>query len=164
MLKNYIKKLIQEELEKQKDTLVISAFPGTGKSFITKNNNKKDFVVLDSDSSEYSWFKKGERNPDFPNNYIKHIKENLGKADIIMVSSHKDVRDALVKNNIDFTLVYPDKSLKDEYIKRYQERGNDEKFIETLDKNWNNWIEELENQTGCKKIVLKSGQFLSDVI
>lgn len=144
-----------------KDTIVISGFPAVGKSYLFKN---KKLDVLDSDSSKFSWIKKGERNPDFPNNYIKHIKENIGKVDVILVSSHKDVRDALVANDIDFILVYPDKSLKEEYLKRYEERGSPKEFIDMIDKNWNGFIDELDEQKGCEKIKLKEGQYLSDVI
>jgi len=163
LIKERLSILIKEELNR-KNTQVISAFPGCGKSFIFKNNKDKNKVILDSDSSEFSWIKKGERNPDFPNNYIEHIKENIGKADIIFVSSHKDVRNSLVDNNIKFTLVYPDESLKDEYIERYIQRNNEDSFIELLKKMWETWMEELKGQTGCKKIILKSGQFLKDVI
>lgn len=136
-----------------KQTLLISAFPGTGKSYFFKNSKKK---VLDSDSST---FDKSE----FPDNYIKHIKENIGEADVIMISSHKEVRDALVKNDMKFILVYPERELKDEYIERYKERGNDPKFIELLDKNWDSWITELENQKGCFHTRLSSGKYISDV-
>jgi len=112
-----------------KKTLVISGFPGIGKSHFFRKN--KDKVVLDSDSSKFSWIEKGIRHPDFPNNYIKYIKENLayinplgvGKADIILVSSHKNVRDALVENDIPFTLVYPSRDIKEEYLQRYKDRG-----------------------------------------
>ena len=38
---------------------------------------------------------------------IVDIKENIGKVDYIFVSTHKEVRDALIKNNLYFTLVYP---------------------------------------------------------
>jgi len=56
-------------------TRIISAFPGTGKSFY--HNTHKD-TTLDSDSSNFSWLAddKTLRNPEFPYNYIKHIKEN----------------------------------------------------------------------------------------
>jgi hypothetical protein len=80
------------------------------------------------------------------------------------VSSHKEVRDALVNESINFTLVYPRKDIKDEYIQRYIDRGNDGKFVELLKQNWNNWTDELENQEGCEKIELESGQYLSNVI
>ena len=101
---------------------------------------------MDSDSSTFDKTK-------FPQNYIAHIKENIGKADIILVSSHDVVRDALVLNNIEFTMVYPDISIKDEYIDRYIKRGNNEGFVELLKQNWETWIGEIQ-----------SGQYLSDVL
>lgn len=148
-----------------KQTRVISAFPATGKSYFTRNTSKD---VLDSDSSNYSWtyLENGEkiRNKDFPNNYIQHIKENIGKVDIIFVSSHKEVREALVENNIHFTLIRPNVFLKDEYLKRFSERGNDEKFIKFIDDNWFEFVKELANQNNCEKIVLHKGQYISDEI
>lgn len=137
------------------NTMVISAFPGCGKSHYFRNNSDK--IVLDSDSSTFD-------KSDFPRNYIQHIKSNLGMADIIMVSSHKEVRDALVENEIEFTLVYPESDIKEDYIQRYIDRGSPESFIKLLNNNWENWISELEEQTGCDKVKLKKGQYLSDVI
>ncbi len=141
--------------KKEKETLLLSAFPGTGKSYLFKNN--KDLKILDSDSSKFD-------KKDFPENYIKHIKDNIGKADIICISSHEEVRKALVKNNLDFTLAYPDIKLKDEYLERYKERGSDEKFIKLLSDNWDGWIKDLEKQKGCKNIKLKKGEYLADAI
>ena len=138
-----------------KQTLVISAFPGCGKSHLYRNQSNK--VILDSDSSKFD-------KSDFPRNYIEHIKENVGKVDIILVSSHKEVRDALVENNIDFTLIYPKRSIKDEYIKRYVDRGNNEQFVKLLETNWNMWIDQLQEQENCNKIELEEGEYLSDVI
>jgi len=137
------------------DTLVVSAFPGCGKSHLFRN--KGDKKILDSDSSTFD-------KSQFPENYIKHIKSNIGDVDIILVSSHKEVRDALVDKGIKFTLVYPNMDIKDEYIQRYIDRGNDGKFVELLKQNWENWVEELNQQSGCEKIKLDSGQYLSDVI
>ena len=143
------------EYNSHKDTLIVSAFQGCGKSHYFREN--RDKIVLDSDSSKFD-------KSDFPANYIQHIKENRGKVDVIMVSSHKEVRDALVENGIAFTLVYPDISIKDEYIQRYIDRGSPESFINLLTKNWELWIDELDNQIGCHKIKLKEGEYLSDVL
>ncbi len=137
------------------NTLVVSAFPGCGKSHLFRNKGEKK--ILDSDSSTFD-------KSQFPDNYITHIKSNLGNVDIILVSSHKVVRDALEKEGIDFTLVYPNREIKDEYIQRYVDRGNDDKFVELLKSNWNNWMDELESQTGCNKVELKEGEYLSDII
>ncbi len=140
-------------------TTLCAAFPGTGKTYFYENNEN----ILDSDSSK---FDKSE----FPDNYIKYIKDEyikgklfLNETRVICISSHKEVRDALVENDLWFTLIYPDRSLKDEYIERYTKRGNNEKFVELITTNWDDWITELENQTRCTHIVLQSGQFISDI-
>jgi len=143
-----------EPIIMQYDTLLVSGFPGIGKSYYC---NKTNLKVLDSDSSKFS-------KSCFPGNYIKHIKDNLGKVDIIFISTHKQVRDALVKNNLEFTLVYPDISLKEEYKQRYKKRGSNNSFLMTLDLFWDEWIKQLENQKNCNKIVLQSNEYLSHVI
>jgi deoxyribodipyrimidine photolyase-like uncharacterized protein len=137
-------------------TKIISAFPGTGKSYY---HNKYPDITLDSDSSNFSWVKDQngnntkERNPEFPQNYINHIKENIGKYKYIFVSSHKEVRDALLDNCIFFYIVYPSDSRKEEFIKRYRDRGNAEGFIKLVDENWENWMREIYWMNGgCQKI------------
>lgn len=142
-------------------TEIISGFPGIGKTYYKQNNNLN---VLDSDSSKFSWIEKGIRHPDFPQNYIEHIKENIDKADIILVSSHKIVRDALVNNNINFTLIFPERNLKEEYIERFKIRGSDQGFINMLERNWNSFIDDMVNQKKCKSVKLKSGEFLSNYL
>jgi len=137
-----------------RNTKIISAFPGTGKTHLFNNT---DLFVLDSDSS---YFDKSK----FPQNYIEHIKSYMGKVDYILVSSHKEVRDALKENFIDFLLVYPSIELKDEYLSRYIERGSSIDFINMLNVYWNDWIKECASQKGCLNIVLPSGKFISDII
>ena len=86
-------------------TRIIAAFPGTGKSYVHK---KHPNTTLDSDSSHFSWMiKDGKkmRNPDFPYNYITHIRNNIGKYKFIFVSTHKEVREILLDNCIFFYLV-----------------------------------------------------------
>ena len=78
--------------------ILISAFPGMGKSY-AYNELKDKIRVLDSDSSKFD-------KSDFPRNYIEHIKNNIQNQDIIFISSHKEVRDALEDENINFDLFY----------------------------------------------------------
>ena len=134
-------------------TRIISAFPGTGKSYYHK---KYPETTLDSDSSLFSWIEKDGkkiRNPEFPENYIKHIKENIGKYEFIFVSSHKEIRDALLENCLFFYLVYPSFNDKRSYIERYEERGSDKNFIKLISDNWYDWIYEcLDYKIGCKQI------------
>jgi len=149
---------------KKKKAKIICGFPGVGKT--TLFNKNKKLKILDSDSSQFSWIgtKRIIRNPDFPNNYIGHIKNNIDSADIILVSTHDVVREALVKENIKFTLVYPSVEMKDEYIQRFIDRGSDRAFVKLLKTNYKKWIEELVSQKACGHIVLKKGQYISDVL
>ena len=111
-----------------KNTKIVSAFPCCGKTYYFEN--KKDLVVLDSDISNFSWIKDEngnntkERNPEFPNNYIEHIKENIGKVDIIFVSSHKVVRDALSESGLNWSLVIPKKECLSSWVGRAYMKGS----------------------------------------
>ena len=140
----------------KKTTLVVSAYPASGKTYLCKNYKGvnlygDDLVILDSDSSKFSWIykdgiKTDKRNPSFIEDYMNHIKENIGKADIIFVSSHKEVRQALRDNNVKYFMVYPMLDMKDEIIKRMKERGNDKKFIEFQKEHFEEFIEEIINE------------------
>ncbi|WP_368880397.1 hypothetical protein [Proteus mirabilis] len=140
-----------------KNTLVIAAFPGCGKS--TFFREKKNFVVSDSDSSTFD-------KSQFPTNYIHHIKRLIGEGnhDYIMVSSHDVVREALERHNIKYTLVYPNEECKQEYIERYQQRGNTEGFVKLLQGNFENWVQSCREEQFPTKIELHPGQFLADVL
>lgn len=152
-----------------KETILLSAFPGTGKSYLC---NQSGMVTLDDGSKIFDWRKKtiidsdSRRfcKKDFPQNYINHIKANIGKAEIICISSHKEVRKALVENGMYFTLVYPDIKLKEEYVQRFEKRGNPHTFITLISMHWDEWIQQLQSQNGCTHIVLKSGEYLSDKV
>ena len=144
-------------MPKMGDSYLIAAFPGTGKSFYTNSDYMPDRFATDSDSSKFD-------KSNFPTNYIEHIKSRIDLSYArIFISSHKDVRDALVSNNIKYTLVYPAKHLKDEYIKRYSERGNTEKFVQLLSDNWESWLDDCKAQKGCYHIELQSGEFISNI-
>ena len=140
-----------------KKTVVISAFPASGKTTYFNENNSDREVILDSDSSQFSWVKDAdgnntkERNPDFPLNYIQHIKENIGKVDVIFVSSHDIVRKALKDNNIPYFLVFPEKKMRVEWEYRMEKRGNDKKFISFIVDNWSKFIDDMEEETFPKK-------------
>jgi len=141
---------------------IISGFPGIGKTYCYKQ--KSNLLISDSDSSKFSWIKKGIRHPDFPQNYIDHILEIYDRYNLILVSSHKNVREALVKNSMKFILVFPERNLKQEYIERFIGRENTEAFVDMLDKNWDSFMNEMENQKGCEIIRLKFNEYLEDYL
>lgn len=161
--------------------IVLSAFPGTGKSEIFKRaselgldagnlhyneetqgydlhvTNANGIPVFDSDSSK---FDKAE----FPGNYIKHIQTVLDKYEnvVILVSSHDNVREALREAGIDYYLVYPQIELKADYLQRYTERGSPEAFVTMMDEKWVDFITSCENDPTPHKFILSEGEYLMD--
>ena len=141
-------------------TMVIAAFPGCGKSYTVAHEAEKFNGILDSDSSQFSWIKDkdgkntDQRNPEFPQNYIDYIKKQIGKVEVIFVSSHKEVREALEKEGIEYFLVYPNTFQKKDYIERYKNRGSNKNFVNLLSANWDLWIDECDEEEFPVKIKL----------
>lgn len=169
----------------KKDTKIFSVFPASGKTYAAKKLTEEGYKVLDLNSSEYShkyynfsaYDYKVDRvkDPSFPQNYIKAIKDAIGKYDFIFISTHREVREELEKNNIRYSLVYPNYSMKNEWVGRCYLKG-DKELCDKLANNWNQWIEELieelDNVTyskdGCtNRVFLNSSydtRYLYDVI
>lgn len=151
---------------------VISAFPGIGKTTLVQTNKN----YIDLESSDYKWVdidrtlsieeRKGTAktiNPDFPENYIKKITELTDMGFNVLISSHKEVREALQAQGIEYTIVLPSLDMKEEMINRYLSRGNQESFVNLLKANYEKFIEDLSMDPN-DKIVLKHGEYLSDIV
>lgn len=149
-------------------TRIVSAFPACGKSYIYDNQTKLGLKVSDSDSSQFSWVETDSgkvRNPDFPRNYIEHIKSLIGKVDYVFVSSHNEVKLALEEAQLQYILVMPNPDLKLEWLGRCWLRGSPEGFLKLINNNWDDWVNPQKisfywNPVGVT--YLSSGEYLSD--
>lgn len=139
---------------------VVSAFPGCGKTWLTKHSN--GLRISDSDSSLFHRLPDGTVNPNFIDDYIEHIQRRMRIDDIVLVASYKEVRQALHDNGIQFVYVLPDASLENEYLDRYCQRNSSQDFMESMRENWKAWTESLDEPAPI--IRLHSGQYLSDVV
>lgn len=150
--------------------VVISGFPGVGKSYAASNNVK--YKILDLESSEYSWIKSRKpdgsknRNPKFPGNYIEAIIKNLDKYDAILVSSHLYVREAMYDANIKYNLAIPYSTLREHYIHRFINRESDVKLIKAVMNNWYDWLDDIISRefNRCRIHYLDYNEYLSDII
>ena len=103
------------------------------------------------------------RNPHFVEDYIDHIKENIGKVDFIFVSSHLEVRRALEAEGIKYITIYPDSSLLAEWVGRMYLRGNNASFIKHQIDHWDEYLRNIEKEPhGVKVIYLKSNEYIAD--
>lgn len=134
----------------------VCGFPGVGKSHAAALHGWPD-----SDSSGFSWITQSVRHPEWPANYIAHLR---GLNGVVMVSTHSEVRDALHAAGIEYALCYPERGCMAEYIERYEKRGSSLGFCALIAANWNEWLANLENDTRARlHVVLKPGQYASDI-
>jgi len=77
-------------------TKIVSAFPGTGKTyFVRRQKSDQGAVDLDSSSFTAGHTVDGKvRSPDFPGNYLAAIEAQVGKCSILFVSPHIEVLSA----------------------------------------------------------------------
>lgn len=148
------------------DTKVISAFPGTGKSyFVSSAGSDKEAIDLDTGAYTEGYTNDGEvKNYKFPDNYMLAVKEWIGKTSILFVGCQPEVIAALRKEGIPFTLVYPERGLRVEYINRFQRRHSPHSFIELISSNWDLFLDFLEKQKDCEHIILGEEQYIDDVV
>lgn len=157
------------------NTMIISAFPGCGKTYLFKNQEQLGYKILDSDSSKF------ERRDNWEKEYVDHIVDNIGKYDFIFISQHEEVLKELKNRNVQFIVVAPrnDDSLsekekrliKQQWFGRFVLRDNShikdlEVWIKKLDKNYDEWTnyKHLTQYKPSLCILLNENEYLSDKI
>lgn len=145
-------------------TLIIAAFPGTGKSYYTSRRPYYSKQILDSDSSMFSWTYNfdgtRDRNTDFPKNYINYIdywSYHLQKypvmdsdlplnmndiSGIIFTSTHKTVLEGLTNAHLPYYIVVPKN--KADVFARYNLRNDTPEFIENMKKNYDQYMADVK--------------------
>lgn len=151
-------------------TVLISGFPGVGKTFCVNNKElQKKYKMVDSDSSCFSHtYKNGikKSNPNFPDNYIDNIKSYFGEYDIVFISTHQIVRETLKEEKIPYIIVYPENTVNNKlkYITKYQKRGNDQNFIDFINNNWDKFLGDIFIEDWPIHYKLKEDETLFDAI
>lgn len=133
--------------------MLYASFCGTGKTHICNNTDIKAIEV------EYYKYKDG-----LQNEYIDAIKNQINKVDYIFISTEPENLKLLHSQGFDITLIYPENSLRNEYLDRYINRDSSPEFIGAFMKYWDKWINELREQKYCNHIVLQTGEYLQDVL
>ncbi len=131
---------------KNKKGIIICGFAGIGKT--RASHTIPNVVDLESTPFEKDWGR-----------YIKVAKHMLDSGYIVLLSAHKELREELQKQNIEYIFALPFRKSKEEYVKRYVGRGNSKEFIDLLYKNWDNFTNILPNENS---IFITS--FLSDAL
>lgn len=118
----------------------IWGFPGIGKS--KPVNSRLRIVDADCERFKFSipedifnglhsqknvmWT---QRNPAYPNNYWDYV--HSVDADVVLLNCHIDLLKVLEGEKL--LLVYPSTALKDEYLRRYMLRGDNNDYIRYME-------------------------------
>jgi hypothetical protein len=157
--------------------MIISAYAGTGKTTFAENHSSKaiDFVCM-----PYKYYIDENRGHDYnpeavkadhdlvmreewPSNYVQAIREIIDRYQYILIPTDILVLSLLRVHDIPYYICYPERDAKEEYREKYLKRGNTESFLDVFIERWDNWINAFERDTYGARIILKSGQYLSDV-
>lgn len=125
-----------------KQGIIIAGFATCGKSIL----GKKYKNVVDLESSNYKHNnsiladvpiekRKGtirEINKDWPGNYYKAINDVIKKYDVVLVQLKPEHLDYFDKNNIKYSIAYPNINDWEEVEMKCINRGNNKKFIKRL--------------------------------
>ena len=148
-------------------TKIISAFPGTGKTYAFKNQEALGLKLVDSDSSLFHWSTDDHGNkiphPEWPKNYGNYIKKMYDddSIDYILVSSHKEVRDIIHEMGMEYNIIMPTEFSKSEYMRRYHERGSSEAFIKMMDEKFDEFLKSLYNDPHASRVTKLHGKAAS---
>lgn len=146
-----------------KQTMVICAYPASGKTYICNKYNKlkgrnshivklllgidfwSDIVFLDMGTIKLNKFYKNSTS-NVIDDYIAFVKKNMGKADIIFINSNKSIRKALRDNNIKYFMVFPELNMKEEIIQRMIKRGDNIHSIKFQRQYFESLIKDIDNE------------------
>lgn len=152
--------------------IIIAAFATCGKSIL----GKKYRNVIDLESSPFKNIMrtdlsveeqkgtKRELNPLWPQNYYDAILEAEKKCDIVLVQLKPEHFDYFDKNNIKYSIAYPNLDNWEEVEKRCIERGNNENFIIRLKNVFVPFYEDAIKRNYEKLYILNGNETLEDVL
>lgn len=146
--------------------IIICAFIASGKTWFTtkpKPLGLSEYKDLDLDSSMIPK-ENGRRASNFKELYLAMMKNLMSPNTILLISTHKEMRSALVKEGFNYALVYPRRELQEEWMERLESRRSPEDLIKLVREDWSSMLGECEEQDGCTHVTLNNGQYLSDRI
>ena len=101
-------------------------------------------------------------NPDFPDNFVQYIKENIGKVDVIFVDSNIRIRQWLNEAKIKFVTIYPWSSCLQEWIGRMYLCDHRDTIIRYRINGWHNEVLRNKEPLGDYLIRLSHGKYIDE--
>ena len=157
----------------QKHGLIVIGYPGIGKSTVVKSSSAK---IIDFESSLF--YINNKRQSDWYKIYAKQATELAKQGYMVLVSSHKEVRDELAKyipdSAFDVVTIAPAYHLEKEWIEKLRDRNkadtSPKNFVAYMNaiEHYHEQISDMASDTRFSHIFINSmdyrlGKILSDV-
>lgn len=165
-------------------TLIISAFPGCGKTWMYKHQDaltfgppgeSREYSFIDSDSSKFNRCESWEKS------YADYIESNIGKVDFIFISQHDAIRQELEARGIPYVTVAPDNCewtskherqlIKQQWFGRFLLRDNSHirninDWMVSMKEHYDEWTssDHLMLYGAVTFFTLRENQYLQDII
>ena len=136
--------------------IIISSFIGCGREYFKNVYGKKAKIF---DAVE-------ELSKSDLETYFNTVISEVDKYDIVFIDSSGAVREKFNENNVDYDIFYPSKDRRGEFIENQVIKRNNPKQIQELDKNFNDWVDEIDNDESpnCYKHKLDNkGEFIGNI-
>lgn len=155
--------------------MIIAAFKGSGKSyFIQHTGDSKEFPfepegdVSDSEktSSKVDADSGAETHKQtyLLRNYIQEIANHFHEYKYFVIPYQRKVLKGLQSRQIPYVLVYPERDAREEYLRRFRDRGEaDPELIKAVSLQWNGWMDVLRRDIYGWCIELPKDKYLLDV-
>lgn len=157
-----------------KKGIIIAGFATCGKSVLGKKYNN----VIDLESSNYKYNNtniqnipveerkgtKREINKEWPNNYYNAIKVAVKKYDVVLVQLKPEHFDYFDKNDIKYSIAYPNINNWEEVREKCINRGNNENWINRLEKVFIPFYEDLIKRNYEKLYIINKDENLESVL
>ena len=152
--------------------IIIAGFATCGKSIL----GKKYSNVLDLESSPFKNIMrtdlsveeqkgtKREINPLWPQNYYDAIMNAVKKYDVVLVQLKPEHFDYFDRNNIKYSIAYPNINNWEEVEKRCIIRGNNDAFIKRLKEVFIPYYEDAIKRNYDKLYILNDKETLEDIL
>jgi len=130
-----------------KKKTIICGFAGVGKSYLAKN--VAGVVDLESTPFKKNW-----------TTYVDVATHMQDNGYTVLLSCHKELRQELKRRNRDYVVVIPAKKDKQNYLHRYECRGNNQAFIDLFTEKWDDFLDEILKEE--KNVIVLNNGTISD--
>ena len=137
--------------------IILSSFKGCGREYL-KNTHGDKIKIFDAIEEIVNTDAECEE-------YVNKVMDVVDENDIVFIDSSSLIREAFNKSGIDYDLFYPSKERRGEFIENQVRKRTNPKDIRDMDKNFEKWIEEIENDeaSNCYKHKLSNqGDFIGN--